>query len=166
MNAETAAPKPAKPSPYDRKLSRLQNARAAAQTELVTVTARRAAAVVDTEKAKTDADLALLHVQEDAASAEERERELNQKCDRLLIELEAVRMQLVEIGARRAEIKRSLGDAQQHQAECDLALADAGRPFDAWIAALTDDVKKYDYRIEQHVARGPGSTALYIGVKG
>jgi len=164
MTTETA-PSP-KASPFERKLTRLQTAHAAAKTELDTVTARRASAVVDSEKAKAAADLALQHIQEDAASADEHALRLIQKRDQLLAELNDVRLQIRAADMRRVEIIQALGAARQHQATCDAALAKAGEPFDQWIAALTVDVEKFQRRVDDHVARGPGSLALFVGVKG
>ncbi len=155
-----------KPTPFDRKRTRLQDNLTNAQTELATVTARRATSVVDSEKARADADLALQHAREDAAAAEEAALTLVAKRDRLLEELEQVRRQIGQADEHRARTITELASAQQRLAEQEAALREAGKPFDNHIAALKDDVERYAYRLQQHEARGPGSMALYIGVKG
>ncbi len=155
-----------KPTPYDKKLVRLRTAHTAAQTELDAVTTRRTAAVADTEKARAAAELALQHARENAEAADEAELRLRATQERLRAELEETRVRLLTAADHRSTTVDVLVLAREHLTAQLMAVAEAGKPYDRWIAALTEDVRKYAYRIEQHEGRGPGSTALFVGVKG
>jgi chromosome segregation ATPase len=147
MTATDTTPTP-KPTPFDRKRTRLQNNLTNAKTELATVTARRATSVVEHTKALATADLALQHAREDAAAAEEAALTLVAKRDRLLAELEHVRAAILHADEHRARTITELGAAQQRLAEQEAALREASKPFDNHIAALEDDVERYAYRLQ------------------
>lgn len=156
---------PPKLTPFEKKRDRLWTAIGSVREQLDDLMSRRAFAVADAEKAKSAAELAVSHAKEDIAAVADHTLNLLARRDQLRAELEQVAALIVNAAQLGEEKATAAVTAGRQLTASESALIEVGKPFDRHIEALRDDSEKLKYRFDQHIARGPGSTTLFVGVR-
>lgn len=162
--ARPAAP-PA-PSPWQRKLARLEAERAKVSAERERVRDERDGAVRAADDALYNGRMRTLGLSSAASQANDvvgYNRAWVEEAESLLA---AARAKLAESEAALVAARAAVTEAQAAIPPLEAERARVGAPFDRHYAALGEDLRRLDYRIEQHRARGPGASALFIGSKG
>lgn len=163
-SAAPPAPAPAA-SAWDRKLARLEAQRAKVAAERELVRGEREAAVWDADMALVNGRARVLGASSAASQAEDFVCYYRARVADAERQLAVVRAKLAESEAAAATAREWVVEAQAAVPPLEIERARAGAPFDRHYAALADELRRLDYRIEQHRARGPGAEALFIGAR-